>query len=71
VWLEGFLLTVVLPVALWRIDVWFHPFAPCLMCKGRGTNPGSRRGAYGLCAHGPRRVRFAARKAAARHLRRV
>lgn len=53
-------------VAGWRIDVRLHPFAPCRSCKGSGTNRGSRSGAYGLCPHGPRRVRAFAKRAAAR-----
>jgi hypothetical protein len=56
--------------AWWRFDVELHPFAPCRQCKGSGTNRGSRRGAYGLCPHGPRRVRLFARSAAARQSRR-
>lgn len=70
---EGVLVLLAIAVALigaWRVDVELHPFAPCRKCKGTGTNLGSRRGAYGLCPHGPRRVRFAAKGAAARHLAR-
>lgn len=54
-------------VAWWRLDVWFHPFARCRYCKGSGQNRGSRRDAYGLCRHGPQRIRFGASRAAARH----
>lgn len=61
------LLLAAVVVAGWRIDVYFHPFAPCRHCRGRGTNWGSRSTAYGLCRHGPRRVRFGARAAAERH----
>lgn len=56
----------VLLIAVWRIDVYFHPFAPCRRCEGSGQNRGSRNTAYGLCRHGPQRVRFAASRAAAR-----
>lgn len=55
----------------WRVDLELHPFAPCWKCRGRNTNRGSRRGAYGLCTHGPRRVRLTGKKAAERHLARV
>lgn len=55
---------------LWRIDLELCPFAPCRVCKGSGQSRGSRAGAYGLCPHGPRRIRFTGRRAAARHLRR-
>jgi hypothetical protein len=61
---------VVLIVAGWRLDVYFHPFAPCRRCKGSGQNPGSRTTAYGLCRHGPRRTRLLAKSAAARHIKR-
>jgi hypothetical protein len=54
----------------WRVDVYFHPFAPCRRCDGTGRNKGSRSKAYGLCRHGPRRTRLFAKKAAARHDRR-
>jgi hypothetical protein len=56
--------------AWWRVDVGLHPFAPCRRCKGSGWNRGSRQGAYGLCVHGPRRVRWTGRRAAARQMRR-
>ena len=29
-------------VGWWRLDVWFHPFAPCRRCQGTGRNKGSR-----------------------------
>lgn len=53
--------------ALWRIDIYFRPFAPCRYCKGTGWNWGSRSSARGLCRHGRLRVRFGARAAAERH----
>lgn len=56
--------------AWWRVDIELHPFAPCWRCKGRGTNRGSRRGAFGICKHGQRRARFTASRAAERHLAR-
>ena len=56
--------------AAWRADLELHPFAPCRKCKGSGRNVGSRRGAYGLCKHGPQRARWTGKKAAARHLAR-
>lgn len=58
-------------LAGWWIDLQFHPFRPCVHCKGSGQNWGSRRTAYGLCKHGPRQVRLGGRKAAARQLRRL
>ncbi len=54
----------------WRLHVEFHPFRRCSQCKGTGWNRGSTKDAYGLCKHGPRETRFAAKGAAARHLRR-
>jgi hypothetical protein len=51
----------------WRIDVWFHPIAPCRRCGGSGMNPGSRKGARGVCTHGQERPRFGARKSFERH----
>lgn len=61
----------VLAVAGWRVDVWFHPIAPCRRCKGSGMNRGSRKGgARGVCTHGLERPRFAARKSFDRHQQR-
>lgn len=57
--------------ALWRADVYFHPFAPCVRCKGTGRNWGSRRTAQGLCKHGPLRVRFTGRRSADRQIERL
>lgn len=55
----------------WRIDVWLYPFAPCRRCKGSGMSRGSKRTAYGLCKHGPRRVRFTGRRSADRQMARI
>jgi hypothetical protein len=64
-------LGAVVAFAAWRIDVWFHPIAPCRRCKGSGQNTGSRKGgAYGVCTHGPERPRFAAGKSFDRHQQR-
>lgn len=58
-------------VAAWRIDVNLNPFKPCSRCGGSGRGRFSRRGAFGLCMHGPeRKPRVFARRAAARQLRR-
>lgn len=57
--------------AWWRVHLECHPFAPCRSCKGSGQNRGSTPGAYGLCGHGPQRVRFTGRKAAQRHMARI
>ena len=56
----------VVAFAGWRIHVWLYPFARCRYCRGRGWTRGSRSTAYGLCRHGPGRVRFGARAAAER-----
>ena len=56
----------VVAFAAWRIDLEFHPFTQCRKCDGSGRNKGSRKKAYGLCRHGSRRPRFAAKAAAAR-----
>lgn len=57
--------------AMWRIDMYFHPFAPCRQCKGTARNWGSRSTAFGLCKHGPLRVRFTGRRSADRQMARV
>jgi len=52
---------IAIAVAWWRIDLYFHPYAKCRKCKGSGQNAGSRVAAWGLCKHGPRRLRFMGR----------
>ncbi len=54
----------------WRIDIELRPFRPCPQCGGSGRSRGSRPGAFGICPHPDRGVRFTARKAAQRHQRR-
>lgn len=29
--------------------LWWHPFGPCLLCGGSGTNRGSNRRRFGMC----------------------
>lgn len=48
----------------WLLDVAFHPWARCLACGGKRTNPGSSVKAWGeckVCGGSGRRLRFGAR----------